>query len=110
MKQKSTIAGLGVPLSRLISKTFSVNKGTIGTIPLTIPNLGGCEKPYKVNMLNFHNKVNIRSQVGRSKGTMMKEIELHSGILEGLAIFEKVNYQYISVVALQSKMRIWWML
>ena len=92
MKQKSIIAGLGVPLSRLISKTFSVNKGTISTIPLAIPNLGGCEKPYKVNFLDFHIKVNTRSQVGRSKGTMMKEIELHSGILEGLAIFEKVNY------------------
>ena len=91
MKQKSIIAGLGVPLSRLISKTFLVNKGTISTIPLAIPNLGGCEKPYKVNLLNLHIKVN-RSQVGRSKGTMMKEIEVHSGILEGLAVLEKVNY------------------
>ena len=58
-----------------------------------------------VNCANTQdNKVNIRSQVGRSKGTMMKEIEVHSGILEGLAIFEKVNYQYFIVVALQSKM------
>jgi len=75
-------SGLGVPLSRLISKTFSVNKGTISTIPLAIPNLGGCEKLYKV---------------GRSKGTMMKEIELHSGILEGLAIFEKVKGKFLKM-------------
>ena len=72
-----------------------MKKGTISTIPLAIPNLGGCEKPYKVNLLDFHIKVNTRSQVGRSKGTMMREIELHSGILEELAIIEKVNYQYV---------------
>jgi len=75
-------SGLGVPLSRLISKTFSVNKGAISAIPLAIPNLGGCEKLYKV---------------GSSKGTMMKEIELHSGILEGLAIFEKVKGKFLKM-------------